>query len=132
MTIARADATSEREHRATRLFHEQPWVRASGRRTSRAPSREGRHEAVTFTEEGFPAATPDSPKPSPVVLVSDESRARYPWLPRRAIAGSVWHGPKHERVKVDQKGAASAWRRGPAQVRDGSWREVANQLGAYR
>ena len=133
MIGATAAAATGMEHRATRLLHEKPRTdRVSWRRTPRAPTREGRHDPVTFTEEGFPAATPDAPKPSPVVFVAEESRARYPWLPGRVIAGSVWHGPKHERVRVNQKGVASAWRRGPAQVRDGSWREVANQLGACR
>jgi len=44
------------------------------------------------------------------VFVSDESRARYPWLPARVIAGSVWRGPQHERVKVDGSGRAEPWR----------------------
>jgi hypothetical protein len=57
-----------------------------------------------------PAATPDAPRPSPVVFVSDESRARYPWLPGRVIAGSVWRGPGQERVKVDENGVAAPWR----------------------
>jgi len=56
--------------------------------------------------DGVPAATPDAPRPSPVVLVADESRARYPWLPPRVIAGSIWRGPANERVRVDENGAA--------------------------
>ncbi len=57
--------------------------------------------------EGVPAAVPDAPKPSPVVLVSKESRARYPWLPARVIAGSIWRGPANERVRVDENGIAA-------------------------
>ncbi|HET9598779.1 MAG TPA: hypothetical protein VFP65_24605 [Anaeromyxobacteraceae bacterium] len=53
---------------------------------------------------------PDAPRPSPVVAVADESRARYPWLPGRVIAGSVWRGPQHERVRVDDAGRAVPWR----------------------
>jgi hypothetical protein len=49
---------------------------------------------------------PGAPRPSPVVRVSDESRARYPWLPARVIAGSLWRGPANERVRVDETGAA--------------------------
>jgi hypothetical protein len=60
-----------------------------------------------MTDEGVPAALPDAPKPSPVVSVSDESRARYPWLPLRVIAGSVRRGPNHERVQVDERGNAA-------------------------
>jgi hypothetical protein len=55
---------------------------------------------------------PDAPKPSPVVFVSDESRARHPWLPGRVVAGSVWRGPGHERVQVDESGNATPWRYG--------------------
>ena len=57
--------------------------------------------------DGVPAAVPDAPKPSPVVHVSEESRARYPWLPARVIAGSVWRGPANERVRVDENGIAA-------------------------
>jgi hypothetical protein len=39
-------------------------------------------------------------------MVSAESRARYPWLPARVIAGSIWRGPGHERVRVDEQGNA--------------------------
>ena len=61
---------------------------------------------MPLTEEGFPAAIAEVPKPSPTVLVSDESLLRYPWLPARVIAGSVWRGPQHERVRVDKTGSA--------------------------
>jgi hypothetical protein len=53
-----------------------------------------------------PAAVPDAPRPSPVVFVSAASLARYPWLPARVIAGSIWrHG--HVRVRVDEAGEAA-------------------------
>ncbi len=80
-------------------------------RQSRGRTRHGRggerRHSMPLTDAGVPAATPDAPKPSPVVLVSDESRARYPWLPARVIAGSVWRGPNHERVRVDEDGKAA-------------------------
>ena len=63
-----------------------------------------------MTDEGLPAATPDAPRPSPIVSVTDESRARFPWLPRRVIAGSIWRGPQHQRVRVDPGGNADLWR----------------------
>ena len=63
-----------------------------------------------LTEEGVPAAVPDAPLVSPVVFVSDASRARFPWLPGRVIAGSVWRGPGHDRVRVDEQGEAQLWR----------------------
>jgi hypothetical protein len=47
------------------------------------------------------------------VFVSDESRARFPWLPPRVIAGSVWRGPQQERVRVDESGCAAPWRCAP-------------------
>jgi len=79
----------------------------------RGPRRQGApasqphgHHAVVLNEEGVPAAVPDAPKPSPVVFVSAESLARYPWLPARVIAGSVWRGPGHLRVRVDEFGIA--------------------------
>ena len=60
-----------------------------------------------MTHEGVPAAPPGLPTPvSPVVFVSGESLARFPWLPPRVIAGSVWRGPAHERVRVDWNGHA--------------------------
>jgi hypothetical protein len=74
----------------------------------RAPHAERRHEPpVALNADGVPVATPGAPRPSPVVLVSDESRARYPWLPARVIAGSVWRGPANERIRVDERGAAA-------------------------
>lgn len=77
------------------------------RHRPRAPQGERRHNPpVPLNDDGVPAATPDAPKPSPIVLVSEESRARYPWLPARVIAGSVWRGPANERVRVDESGAA--------------------------
>jgi hypothetical protein len=95
-----------------RTHHEsEPPRRASRRRQRRGSAAPAHHHhALPLTEEGTPAATPDAPKPSPVVFVSDESRARYPWLPGRVIAGSVWRGPRHERVRVDASGAAVPWR----------------------
>jgi hypothetical protein len=64
------------------------------------------HPVITLNEDGVPAALPDAPRPSPVVFVSAESLARYPWLPPRVIAGSIWRGPANERVRVDERGAA--------------------------
>jgi hypothetical protein len=85
----------------------------SGRRHRRAPDVERpRRHFIPLTPEGVPAATPDAPKPSPVVLVAEDARARYPWLPARVIAGSVWSGPAHERVRVAENGEASPWPRG--------------------
>lgn len=54
----------------------------------------------------MPVAVPDAPRPSPAVFVSAESLARYPWLPPRVIAGSIWRGPANERVRVDESGTA--------------------------
>jgi len=71
------------------------------------PPRHATHPAIVLNEEGMPAAVPDGPRPSPVVAVSAESRARYPWLPARVIAGSMWRGPAHERVRVDESGHAT-------------------------
>ncbi len=80
-----------------------------GKRRPRAPQGERRYNPpVPLNADGVPAAIPDAPKPSRVVLVSDESRARYPWLPARVIAGSLWRGPANERVRVDESGVASA------------------------
>jgi hypothetical protein len=59
-----------------------------------------------LTGDGVPAATPDTKPVSAVVFVSDESRARFPWLPARVIAGSIWRGPHQERVRVDENGNA--------------------------
>jgi hypothetical protein len=64
-------------------------------------------ERITLTPEGVPAAVPDAPPVSAVVFVSDESRKRYPWLPGRVIAWSVWRGPEHIRVQVDASGNAA-------------------------
>ncbi len=69
-----------------------------------------RPERILLTEEGVPAATPDATPVSPVVFVSDETRARYPWIPGRVIAGSVWRGPDHIRVRVDENGNAAPWK----------------------
>jgi len=88
-------------------YDTQPFARSSKQRnrrgTSPAPQR---HHSVALTDDGFPAATPEAPPLSPVVFVSDESRARFPWLPRRVIAGSIWRGPGQERVRVDANGRA--------------------------
>ena len=85
------------------------------RRRSR-PGAEGerRHRPLPLTPEGVPAATPDMPATSPVVHVSEASRSKYPWLPARVISGSVWRGPGHLRVRVDESGDAAPWRCGPA------------------
>ena len=81
------------------------------RRRPRGPGSPGpRHERIPLTEEGIPAATPDAPPLSPVVFVSAESRKRYPWIPARVIAGSVWRGPGHVRVRVDERGDATPWK----------------------
>lgn len=64
-----------------------------------------------MTPEGFPAAGTVAPPVSPSVYVSEESRARYPWLPGRVIAWSVWRGPDHVRVQIDEDG--NAVERGP-------------------
>lgn len=61
---------------------------------------------IPLTPEGVPAAVPDAPPVSAVVFVSDESRAQYPWLPPRVIAWSVWRGPEHVRVQIDEQGNA--------------------------
>jgi hypothetical protein len=79
-----------------------------GRRGKRrqGPPRDQRHPPIALNEEGVPVATPDAPRPSPVVFVSAASLARYPWLPARVIAGSVWRGPANERIRVDESGEA--------------------------
>jgi hypothetical protein len=80
------------------------------RRQRKHQSSQAQHRlqpTIPLNEEGVPAAVPDAPRPSPVVFVSAESRARYPWLPARVIAGSLWRGPAHERVKVDEQGHAA-------------------------
>lgn len=91
--------------------HETPGAKRKNPRRSRPrASGERRPRPTPLTTEGVPAAIPDAPKASPSVLVSDESRARYPWLPARVIAGSVWRGPEHLRVRVDENGDATPWR----------------------
>jgi hypothetical protein len=81
-----------------------------GRRRQRKHQSQAAHHrqppSIPLNEEGVPVAVADAPRPSPVVTVSAESRARYPWLPARVIAGSSWRGPAHERVRVDEQGNA--------------------------
>lgn len=85
--------------------------RGNKRRRRHVPGGSPRHHApLPLTAEGTPAATPDSPAVSPVVFVSEESRALHPWLPPRVIAGSVWRGPGHERVRVDEHGQAQPYK----------------------
>ncbi|ABC82717.1 hypothetical protein [Anaeromyxobacter dehalogenans] len=79
-----------------------------GRRIAHGPR--SPHPHIPLTDEGTPAAIPDAPPVSPVVFVSEESRRRYPWIPPRVIAGSVWRGPGHERVRVDEHGDAAPWK----------------------
>jgi hypothetical protein len=94
--------------------HDAPLAARRGRRRlRRGPGAERRPHAIPLTEEGVPAATAESPRPSPVVDVTRESRALYPWIPARVIAGSVWRGPAHVRVRVDETGAARPWKCGP-------------------
>jgi hypothetical protein len=81
---------------------------------SRRPSRRGagardNAQRLPLAASGVPAAVPGAAPVSPAVAISEASRARYPWLPARVIAGSVWRGPAHERVKVDANGDASPW-----------------------
>jgi hypothetical protein len=92
-----------------RPHHDSP-DRGDRRRHRRVGRGEHRHHAIPLTPDGVPAATPDAPPVSPVVFVSDASRAQYPWLPARVIAGSVWRGPQSERVRVDETGNAVRWR----------------------
>jgi hypothetical protein len=77
----------------------------SGRRPRQTERRY--NPPVPLNAQGIPAAVPDAPKPSGIVFVSDQSRARYPWLPARVIAGSIWRGPANERVRVDENGIAA-------------------------
>jgi len=87
----------------------EPADRRARSRHRRSPDGDRRRH-IPLTPEGVPAASPDAPPPSPVVAVSSESRTRYPWLPARVIAGSVWRGPAQERVRVDDAGRAAPWR----------------------
>ena len=94
-----------------RAHQDQSSFPRSQRRNRRGPRDASRQRVVLpLTAEGVPAATPDAPPVSPVVFVSDESRARFPWLPGRVIAGSVWRGPHMQRVRVDEQGRAQPWR----------------------
>lgn len=77
-----------------------------GPRRNGAPASHSHHPPVVLNEEGVPAAVPDAPRPSPVVFVSAEALARYPWLPARVIAGSIWRGPGHVKVRIDETGNA--------------------------
>ncbi len=65
-----------------------------------------REPPIVLNAEGVPAAVPDAPRPSPVVIVAATTRSRYPWLPPRVIAGSAWRGPANEWVRIDEFGAA--------------------------
>jgi hypothetical protein len=82
-----------------------------GRARRRSPRGPGAPQAqyVPLNEEGFPAALPDAPRPSPAVFTTDAARALYPWLPGRVIAGSVWRGPAHVKVRIDANGDAHPW-----------------------
>ena len=91
--------------------------RRAPRNDQRQLHQQPRAPTVPLTDEGFPAAVPDGAKLSPVVSVSEESRRHYPWLPARIIAGSVWRGPEHARVRVDETGTAVPWRCGPPPAR---------------
>jgi hypothetical protein len=64
---------------------------------------------IPINDEGFPAAVPDVPPPSPAVVATDAARLAYPWLPGRVIAGSIWRGPAHLKVRVDEAGDAAPW-----------------------
>jgi hypothetical protein len=85
------------------LIRRQHDKRRRGRGPNGAPRAQDR---IPLTPEGIPAAIPDAPPTSSVVFVSDECRARYPWLPGRVIAWSVWRGPDHVRVQIDESGNA--------------------------
>lgn len=92
--------------------------RRGRRRGPHGPNGDARKQPrIILTPEGFPAAVPDEPPPSTAVFVSEESLARYPWLPPRVIAGSVWRGPGNTRVQVDEGGHAHPWRAGPGSPR---------------
>src|SRR5512142_153219 len=90
-----------------------PWIRFlvvhTGMRRQRRDARtaERHHTSGSIDREGARGAASGAPAPlSPVVQVVAESRVRFPWLPARVIAGSVWRGPSHERVRVDLGGRA--------------------------
>ncbi len=100
-----------------RPHHKRALSGPRNRSRRRAGGERHHHEPVPLNSEGVPAAVPDGPRPSGVVFVCDESLARYPWLPTRVIVGSVWRGPGHERVRVDESGAAQPWRCAPASAR---------------
>ena len=94
---------SETRHRNSASFG--PKDRQRQRRVAQAP--EFRGPGISMTREDMPAAVSGAPTSlSPVVRVMAESRERFPWLPARVIAGSVWRGPSHERVRVDLGGRA--------------------------
>jgi hypothetical protein len=86
-------------------------ARTNKRRLNRGRRGPSRPPPVPLTHEGVPAAIPDAPPVSPVVDVSNASRKQYPWLPPRVIAGSVWRGPGHDRVQVDERGDARPWKK---------------------
>jgi hypothetical protein len=86
----RHDRAARRQRRGSRGFGPQP-------------------QSIPITEEGFPAAVRDVPPPSPAVFTSAAARAAYPWLPGRVIAGSIWRGPAHVKVRVDASGEATPW-----------------------
>ena len=77
-----------------------------GRRSGPPASYHQNQPPIVLNEEGVPLAVPDAPRPSPVVFVTAESLARYPWLPARVIAGSSWRGPGHVKVRIDETGNA--------------------------
>ncbi len=84
-----------------------PRPRDRSKRRQRAPGgAQHQHPPVPLNADGVPVALADGPKASKVVTVSAESLARYPWLPARVIVGSIWRGPGHVRVRVDEHGVA--------------------------
>jgi hypothetical protein len=92
-----------------RQHRQGPKAGRRGRRRQGSPNGEQFvHAPIPLNEEGVPVAVADAPRPSAVVFVSAASLARYPWLPPRVIAGSIWRGPANERVRVDESGTAVA------------------------
>ena len=90
--------------------HSKPRHERSARRQRRTQRGFGQpSQTIPITEEGFPAAVPDVPPPSPAVFTTDAARQAFPWLPRRVIAGSIWRGPAHLKVRVDDSGDAAPW-----------------------